>query len=221
MKGLNMRKTILVLILLLLFPVFCFAGGITDKHRAVIARKNAVAPASCGASADVDYYNADTADWPIGNNANLYYAGQYNWSDASIRTICKAVVKISKSAGDISGKTLVFRIWTDNANDLGTNICSSANITGDNAWSSTSLEIDMANCTGGNCSANGCALSASTVYHFTIDMGGIDAANYASFLRTNSSTGVGMVNGWDVSKQDVYTGAFPNYDIQLRLHYYD
>ena len=44
MKGINMRKSIYILILIL-FASTCFAGGVTDKVKSVIARKNAAAPA--------------------------------------------------------------------------------------------------------------------------------------------------------------------------------
>jgi hypothetical protein len=38
----NMKKTISILILLILIPTLCFAGALQEKHRSVIAKKNAV-----------------------------------------------------------------------------------------------------------------------------------------------------------------------------------
>jgi hypothetical protein len=168
----------------------------------------------------------DKKSTPLKINQNIYITndeeikeGDWVLGDYPDNPICKVIAKISKTAGDISGKTFVLRVWTDDSRDLGTNVCSSGGITGNNSWSATSLEIDLTNCTGASCSASGCSLSASTNYHFTMDMGETDDSNYASFVRTGSSTGVGNVQGYTAAKADAYD--LTSYDIQLKLHYFD
>jgi hypothetical protein len=72
----NMKKTISILILLILIPTLCFAGSLQEKQRQVIAKKNVAAPSgdSCTGALKLSahFENSDTitSGTPAGCNSN-------------------------------------------------------------------------------------------------------------------------------------------------------
>ena len=71
-----MKKTISILILLILIPTLCFAGSLQEKQRQVIAKKNVAAPSgdSCTGALKLSahFENSDTitSGTPAGCNSN-------------------------------------------------------------------------------------------------------------------------------------------------------
>lgn len=174
-----MRKSIYILILIL-FASTCFAGGVTDKVKSVIARRNAAAPScSLGESASSGANGIEVGDLPI-----RYHIGQYQWQNASSRCICKVSFFLTKSAGDISSKTYSSTIHLVPTADFGTLLGTSANVNGNNSWSATEVEFAFSPCV---------TVDAATNIAITISPNqAADGSNYA--MATYDSTG-GTITG--------------------------
>ena len=107
-----MRKSILILILIL-FTSICFAGGITDKVKSVIARKNASGTV-CSTSTDsklIDRLSFGTGD-PYIDTKDVYLAVKF--TIAADSTITQYVVRYCDSNADTG--TVSTMIYDDDGN---------------------------------------------------------------------------------------------------------
>lgn len=111
-----------------------------------------------------DDYASGVQNLEISDLDIRYYVGQGAWKNASARCICKVVLKLTKAAGDISGKTYNVRIWDMDGTALNKQLGASANVTGSNSWNETSVEFSFASCV---------SLSASTNYAITVNHAGL------------------------------------------------
>lgn len=151
--------------------------------------------------------------WPIGDTANGatqdIYAGQLNWSNASARNIGKVVIKMTKTAGSITGKTYTCRIWTMSGTTLGTNVASSTSVVGSDSWSATDVDFIF---------SSPYLTTGSTNYAFTIDSGDVtgDGSNYASAYFQNATPIAGDLAYWDVSKAN--TAAFSGFNFGMAIY---
>jgi len=147
--------------------------------------------------------------WAIGSESGKYYAGLINWEDESAHNICKVSAKLTKTAGDISGKTYYVTIWTMDSTALDEVVGTSGGVTGSNSWSSTVVDFTF---------SSAISLSADTPYGFTVSMSGsADASNYASGVNATPSSIPGVLS-WNNGVTGVATSTFAAYDLQLNIY---
>lgn len=146
-------------------------------------------------------------NWPIGDSTNDTYAGLANWSDASGRNIGKAVVKMEKTSGSITGKTYYLKIWAQGAgNNLGSLLATSDAVTGSDSWSGTNVTFIF---------STPYLTTGSTVYHFTCDAGTADVSNYGSAYFTTDALS-GSLAWWD--NTGASTTLLTGFDFQVDLY---
>ena len=144
---------------------------------------------------------------PIGSGTNYYYQGQQSWTDTSDHAISSISVKLSRTAGSITGKTFYIRIWTMNGDNLLDNVAISNPITGVNSWAATTVNFTFSNLY---------LYVAGTTITITIDMGGVDGSNYASIYDTTPTSINGALSRWLVGKTRGAT--YATYDVQWIIY---
>lgn len=123
-----------------------------------------------------DGFDASASVVTIGNSAFFYYAGQ-TYFNAGL-TIGKVAFKLN-SVGDLTGKTLTARIWTQSGDDFNVNVASSNGVSGA-SWSSTEVEFIF---------STPYTTSMGTNYVISLDVGGVDASNYAEMTYATLGAG--------------------------------
>jgi hypothetical protein len=146
-----------------------------------------VAASSCTTAITDNYFTgtATVCDNSIGAAAANVYRGLI-WQFSGSHTVCKIIVKLTKSAGDISGLNYIGELWNMSGNNLtGSPLAASANVAGSNSWSGTEVTFTFTSAhlipSGGN-------------YAFTIRRSDTssDGSNYASMCYNN----VNATNNW-------------------------
>ena len=142
--GFNMKKLIF---LLFLIPSLVMASGVQDRHKQVIARKNACTQTYA-------FETTANADLSIGlgRYAGSDYTGFLYTPDSGDETICKVDVYFRAETGDPTGRDYYLEIYTVVAGDLAVKV----------ATSSTYVDGADAN---GNCPAWASALTG--IYQFS------------------------------------------------------
>lgn len=141
------------------------------------------AGATCQTTPLINGFTAGTTAGAIGDSANHGYAGTSTFTVGSTTVICAISYKLSRTAGDISGKSYYFKIWSMTDTALNEVLTTTAAITGSNSWSQTEVKANL---------ISNLTLSAGTNYAITVDVGGgaADGTNYASgYEQTSASTG--------------------------------
>jgi hypothetical protein len=140
-----MKKTIIIIVLLLALPSLCFAGSLQEKQMAVIAKKNTttVDPCSCPTStymacytgdhasgADYLCYSSGSAADASSNTADTVNSSyvEYNAVDENLCWTVSGDDKISDTQGTmfftyttpatLSGSNLLFEAYTDSNDNI-------------------------------------------------------------------------------------------------------
>lgn len=157
------------------------------------------------------YLDASSATDPngagISHDATNDQPGQSNWSFASgTIQVCKITLKLTKAAGDISGKTFYVNIWSMTGANLNAILATSAGVTGSNSWSDTYVDFTF---------ATPYSMAAATGYAITATSGAVDATNYANVnYYNNGVAGSGMQ--WSTAK--VAQVGWPTLDLIMKIY---
>ena len=111
-----MRKTFILIVLLILIPVLCISGTLQEKHKAVIAKKNVPAGGPVTILGEATEYTTACFDLATANKIYLFYRGQNN-SGAS-RTLDKGYAVLSGCNGTLKIKMVVFDMTDSNNGTL-------------------------------------------------------------------------------------------------------
>jgi hypothetical protein len=187
-----MKKTIVLI--LLLIPMICFAGALQEKHRSVIAKKNAVAPAACevisGAPSQTeveDYLQVNIANW-----------SGITYTPGSNVTVCQLDFSIHTYESTTGCTASIFTKSGDNLSTPA--ICSSNSVSAANGWVEFPLTAD-------------CNLTASTAYALVYNCTG-GGTYWTPDIHVNNGNGTMAYWGAD--------GAFgalsPNYMSAIKVY---
>ena len=112
MKGNNMRKSIYILILIL-FTSTCFAGGVTDKVKSVIARKNAAPALTCSRATQQSPTDAVdfTTAWSLGEYSTTDWKASEFVYGGPTGTLCSVDIGLKKDASPTG--TLTIYLYND------------------------------------------------------------------------------------------------------------
>jgi hypothetical protein len=139
----------------------------------------------------------------VGENNNYYYIGGFYTNGTTATNVCKVAVYVQGIIGDVSSKTISFKIWSLSGTALDAEL-GSVTVTGHTStgWKTNSFVTAV-------------ALSANTTYALTLTMSETDASNRIN-TGEGSSGGVGAYASWNVSKAQVY-GPTPSTFIGIHL----
>ncbi len=181
-RKLNMKKLITILLTLALL-----AQPLTAGKRWIVWATASAGPTYTLIASNLA--NTYVDDWPVGSgDTGLYYSGEYvGIFYGTAYTIGKVEWVMTKSAGDISGKSYRCKIWSDASGNLGTLLGTSTAVTGSNAWSNTTVAFIF---------PAAVSTSSGAYYHVTLDAAGSDGSNYASITFTNVLTVSGGLGSW-------------------------
>ena len=188
-----MKKTISILILLILIPTLCFAGALQEKQRQVIAKKN-TAGASCSvisgtpSQTDVeDYLQVNIANW-----------SGINYTPGTNITICQLDFSIHTYESTTGCTASIFTKSGDNLSTPA--ICSSNSVSAANGWVEFPLTSD-------------CNLTASTAYALVYNCTG--GGTYWT-PDMHVSTGNGTMGYW--ASDGALGGISPNYMSSIKVY---
>ena len=162
-----MKKAILIICLILLFPVAVLAGNVT-----VINRINETAASgSCTEVLSLGSSGTDEALCARTASTNEYYAFQFTAGDWG--PICKIQLHIQE-VGDISAQTWTIQLYNDSSNDPGSKVTNgSCTFSGSGVPANGSP--DYYGCTLSTC----VQLTNTNSYHVGLNRGGsADSSNY-------------------------------------------
>jgi hypothetical protein len=157
---------------------------------------------TCKANPDISQGNVSSPS-SVGENNNYYYVGGFFTNGTTATNVCKVAVYVSSIIGDVSGKTISFKIWSLTGTALNAEL-GSVTITGHTTtgWKTNSFGTAV-------------ALSANTTYGLTLTMSETDGSNRIN-TGEGSSGGIGAYSSWNASKAQVY-GPTPSTFIGLHL----
>ncbi len=186
-----MKKTISILILLILIPTLCFAGALQEKQTACIAKKNAAAPASCDLYDELTGTNDNT---PASESDG--YVGQGFYNPATNITVCRLGFNFYTDPG---GATVTMAVYTNSSNNLGSVVVSATGAITGTGWKY--LDVTPT------------ALSNGTQYHIVAKVGGATVRLYDS---DTTALDEGYLTVWDASGTKVMTHS--TYDAGVRIY---
>ena len=114
----------------------------------------------------------------LGNFSVYYYRGLYNYVPTEWETISSITIIVAGVYGNVSGKTLVLRIWTVDGENLDTQVGASDGVPCDNGW----IGYEPYNEVSFSFSVRP-ELLAGVTYAITLDVGGIDASNFVDIQQ--------------------------------------
>ena len=149
----------------------------------------------------------DSNSTAISHDSTYDQAGHNSWSPASgTVSICKISVKLTKGAGDISGKTYVLKIYSMSGANLDSVLATSSGVTGSNSWDASYVDFTF---------STPLSHTSGTGYSFALSSGDVDATNYAScFYYNNNLTGFG--DQWSTEK--VSKNLAPTHDLIMKIY---
>lgn len=180
------------------------------------------------ASAPVTYtqiynaWDASTNTENIGDTTNTVYRGFNAFNDGTTRVLGKMQFKLTKVAGNISGKTFRCKIWTvatasvpggaTPVNALYILLATSAPVGGDNGWSLAAVDFVF---------SAPYTLNSGQPYAITLDMdnGSVDATNYAAaYFNSNGGFPAPLPANRALWRQDLSLfGQNSGFNVQARL----
>lgn len=165
--------------------------------------------AAGGASTLFDSINTTgEGQWGFGDGStNHFYAGHYGFSDASSHSWTEIIVPLT-SSGDLTGKTLRIRVWTNLTDNLLTEVGTSDGVAGGAVWTHTEVSFPF---------STPFAQAASTTYHITLDTGATDGSNFAAAWYTTPTIISGQLTYFSNVGVNQHVGTFSNHDIQMRI----
>lgn len=145
----------------------------------------------------------------VGNTSIYRYGANTTFVDTVDRAVSKLAARVTKAAGDISGKTYYFKIWSLSGSSLGSILATSAGITGNNSWSNTVVEDTISY-----------TIPASTTVAITFDCGGVDGSNYLQmyFIDKASASAPFPASLATFGNTGSETYNFSAYNMQMKLY---
>lgn len=120
----------------------------------------------------------------VGESAGNYYSGQGSWDPEANISICKINFVVIGVAGNVSGKTYVMQIWSqDGGGNLSSNLGTSDGVTGNNSWSTTDVEFTF---------STPVAVTSGTLYSIVLTANGTDGSNFIRITYTGSGQLTGI-----------------------------
>jgi hypothetical protein len=112
-------------------------AGLLSPQSIIIAKKKAVGGCSTTVSSCTPTITGTDG---VSQTGAVYYKGTAT-TLTSGDAICNVSIKMTKTGGDISGKTYKVFIYSLSGNDLGTLLATSDAVTGSNSWSQTTVSF--------------------------------------------------------------------------------
>jgi len=197
-----MKKLIIVFIFIL---IPCLAGaGILE----VIARTRVVGgEASCDNVLYDETGGAIAGDTDINDNSTLFYLG-HTYNEGTARAICSVSAVLSYKAGDITGKSFHAALFSKSGNDLNVELATSDPISGNNSWSTTTVDFPF---------STPYELASSTDYAIVIYVdAATDAVNFAEFEFSATKTITGEWTIWGNDKTRTTNNSSQSFLIKVK-----
>lgn len=147
--------------------------------------------------------------WLFGRDDSFSRLGHADFVSASAIVITKMVFDIAREAGSIAGKKFKAQLWSVSGNNLGSLLCESDEVDGDDAWTKTSVDFNFSTL---------CNVAAGVNYHITLMMvGGDDSVNYARGYYT-PSVFPGYLTSFGNTGVNTFPGTFAGtYNVQMQI----